>query len=194
MSQNTALNPLIKNTTKALATDSAASAFQYTTSGVYTGAYLTGCGGPTLMNAQNAIITFCGTGADNATFDVRLWARIGIEGSDGQGDPAYFLQYIGVASCILSSMTGVAGSTYLPTTVRIVDTITWTPATTATTPAGNYTDLCTALGTTTGTVSNGSNTPASLILPLAAECNGIMLDFDMTGATGGNAFIQANVV
>lgn len=193
MPQDTNLNPLIKSASKALATNSTATAFQYTTSGVYIGDYLTGCGGPVLQNAQNAMVTFCGVGADNTTFSVRLWARIGLSNSDGANDPAYFLQYIGLAACTLSAMTGVAGSTVLPATERVVDTITWTPASTATTPAGNYTDLCTALGATTGTVSNGSDTPATLILPLAAECQGIVCDFDMTGATSGNAFIQPNV-
>jgi len=194
MPQDTTLNPLIKPSTKVSATDSTETSFLYSTAGPYTAAYTTvTVGVVTAHNAQVAVISFVGTGADNSTFSCQIWTRVPIASATGALDKAFWLQPVGLATCTLSTLTGDALSSALPSTYRIADTITWVPATTATTPAGNYTDLCTALGATTGTVSNGSNTPATLILPLCGECSELVFDFDMGTATAANAFCQLNI-
>lgn len=194
MPQDTTLNPLIKPSTKVSATDSTEADFLYSAAGVYTAAYTSvTVGEVTAHNAQVAVVSFVGTGANNSTFECQIWARVPVASATGALDKAFFLQPVGLATCTLSTATGDALSTALPATYRIADTITWVPATTATSPAGNYTDLCTALGTTTGTVSNGSNTPASLILPLSAECSELVFDFKMGTATAANAFCQLNI-
>lgn len=196
MPQDTSLNPLIKPSTKVLAVDSTeADSYLYTGAGVYTAAYTTqNVGTVVAHNAQVAVITFVGTGADNSTLTCQIWTRVPVaDAVTGALDKAFFLQPVGLATCTLSTATGDALSSALPATYRIADTITWVPATTATSPSGNYTDLCTALGATTGTVSNGSNTPATLILPLCGECSELVFDFKILTATAANAFCQLNI-
>lgn len=193
MAQDTTLNPLIKPTVKVSATDSTEADFGYSSAGVYTAAYSVSVGSVVAQNAQVAVIEFVGTGADNATFECQIWTRVPVASATGAIDKAFFLQPAGLAACTLSTMTGDSASSALPATYRIVDTITWTPATTGTTPAGNFTDLCTAFGAGTGTSSNGANTPATLILPLVGECTELVFDFKLGTATAANAFCQLNV-
>lgn len=194
MPQDTTLNPLIKPSTKVSVEDSTEADFLYSQAGVYTSAYTTvTVGSVTAQNAQVAIIGFVGTGADNATFECQIWTRVPIADATGALDKAFYLQPVGLAACTLSTMNGDTLSSALPSTYRIVDTITWVPASTATAPAGNFTDLCTAFGAGTGTASNGANTPATLILPLSGECGELVFDFKMGTATAANAFCQVNV-
>jgi len=195
MPQDTTLNPLMKPSTKVLETNSNEADFLYSTPGVYTEAYETvPVGKAVTMNATTGAIVFVGVGADNATFSVQLLAKVPVANAGGALDQAYILQGIGLAECTLSTAAASTATTAFPTGTKIVDTIVWTPCTTATTLVGNYTDLCTALGSTTGTVSNGSNTPATLILPLIGECSEIYFDFNMGTATSANAFFQPNII
>ena len=197
MPQDPSTNPIIKSATRVLDTDSENTAFAYTASGIYSGAYLTGVSGVAVQNGQTAVITFYGKGADNDTFSCQIWSRsgIGIKAAGGD-DGAYMLQYVGLATVTLSTITGIAGSSVITTAYRIADTITWTPATTATTPSGNFTDLAGALGTLTGTASSpANNTPATLILPILGEGQELVFDFDLTGtSTAANALCQVNVI
>jgi len=192
--QNTSTNPLIKPSTKVMETDSTAADYTYTFSGVFPSSYTTAnLGSISVQNAQNAVITFVGTGSDNETYTCAIWAKVPIAGATSLLDPSYFLQAVGVATCTLSTYSISSGTTAFPTTYRVVDTIAWVPATTATTPAGNYTDLCTAFSVGTGTASNGANTPATLILPIAGECESLVFDFKLGTADSMNAFVQPNV-
>lgn len=192
--QDTSTNPLIKPSIKVMATDSTAADYTFTFPGVFNTSYTSAnLGSVVVANAQNAVITFVGTGADNATFTCTIWAKVPIAGATALLDSSYFLQSVGVATCILSTMTIATGTTAFPTTYRVVDTIVWVPSTNATTPVGNYTDLCAAFGVGTGTVNNGGNTPATLILPVAGECESFVFDFKLGTATAMNAFAQPNV-
>jgi len=196
MSQDPTTNPIIKSAIRVANIDAKESAYGYSASGIYSGAYLSDAGGVVVQNGQAAVITFYGIGADNDTFTCQIWGRSQIGTKDNPGDDAaYWLQYVGLASLTLSTMTGNAGSDTIGTGYRIVDTITWVPATTGTTPSGNFTDLATALGALTGTASSpANNTPATLILPLIGECSEIYFDFNMGTATSANAFFQPNII
>ena len=195
MPQDTTLNPLMKPSTKVLEDNSTEPDFLYSAPGVYTAAYETvPVGKAVTMNATTGSITFVGVGADNSTFSVQLLGKVPVAGADGSLDQAYILQGIGLATCTLSTATASTTTTAFPSGTKIVDTIVWTPCTTATSLPGNYSDLCTALGVTTGTVTNGTNTPATLTLPLLGECGEIYFDFKMGTATSANAFFQPNIV
>jgi len=192
--QDTSTNPLIKPSTKVCATDSTAADYTYTFSGVFPSSYTTAnLGSISVQNAQNAVITFVGTGADNATFTCTIWAKVPIAGATSLLDPSYFLQAVGVATCTLSTYVISSGTAAFPVTYRLVDTIVWVPASLGSSPIGNYSDMCAAFGLGTGTVSNGSNTPATLILPIAGECESLVFDFKLGTATAMNAFVQPNV-
>lgn len=199
MSQDTVITPIVKTGTKVLDTDSAAAAFNYSASGVYSGA-MTNCGSVTVCNAQVAVVTFFGVGADGDTFTCQIWGRVDTSSNGGNiGDPVtpYLLQYIGLATCTLSTMVGLTGSTTIPVGSRLVDTIGWAPATSSSTPSGNYSDMCTALGIPSagGASSPANNTPATLILPILGEAVTLVFDFKKAGTTTGmNAIAQVNPV
>jgi hypothetical protein len=106
-----------------------------------------------------------GAGADNTTFDLRIWAYRDLENSF---QPILLAQ----VSCTLCATTGTSGGN-LGTGNRYVDTITIT--------AGNANVGLEA-------VSPTSDLPAHVIL--VTKGGGVLwFDFDMTGATSGNASI-----
>lgn len=150
--------------------------------------------------AQGVQVWFCGTGADNSTFDYRIWLLDGgvrdlptIGSTQGtsviQSD--YQWSYWGGGSCTLSTAVGVA-SGLVTASERYADTITFTLSTTATTPSGPGTVLETAYASPgTAAYSPADNTPGMLVIPRLGWPSGIVIDFDMTGATSAFALIAA---
>lgn len=197
MSQDPSTNPIIKSAIQVQDTDSSAADFAYTSSGIYSGTYYSGNSSVVVQNGQAAVITFYGKGVDNDVFTCRIWSRasIGTKAAGGD-DAAYMLQYVGLATVTLSSMTGLSTSSVITASHLIADTITWVPATIGTTPSGNFTDVATALGTLTGTASSpANNTPATLILPILGEAQELVFDFNAAGTvTAMNAICQVNVI
>lgn len=195
MAQDTSLNPLMKPAVKFSNLDSTAAAYTLTTGGVYSSSTLSSLPALETFNAQTATLGFVGTGLDNGAYTIQIWSAVPVVDATGVGDTHYYVQSVGVATCALSTSVASTGTTIFPATYRCVDTIAWTPAGTGTTPAGNYTDLCTALGAGTGTFSNFTNLPATLVLPLAGQCGRLLFDFKLgANTTSMNGFGQANVV
>lgn len=108
-----------------------------------------------------------GVGADNTTFDVRVlaWTE-----DLGFWLPTIIAQF----SCTLSAFVGVAGAT-VDETHRFADTLS--------TPATN-------LGPECVTFSPQNDTPGWYLIH-AAGAQLIEVQFDMTGATSGNALVNA---
>ena len=140
---------------------------------------------------------FGGVGADNATANYRVWlVSLGMP-SISSIQNADFTTAIDVdvvpyitdtSTATLSTAVGVTGDggLYL-SSERIVDTLTATLASTATTPDGIGSDMETAyqLGLATG-YNPAANVPAKLLIPYAANAFGFAVEFDMTGATSMN--------
>ncbi len=133
--------------------------------------------------ADYAMVGFFGAGADNTTFDARLWGwdRIG-------SDPATTLwmpRILASFTCTLCATVGVAGAKIINTD-RLVDTLVvnaigpqpFLPGVNGT-PAAEY------LGTVR-VFSPANEFWAWALVPLMG-CEKLQFDFDMTGATNGNA-------
>lgn len=132
------------------------------------------------------LVYFFGAGADNDTFDVRLWGwdRIG----SVQGTMLWTPSPIASFTCTLSQAVGIAAADIINTD-RFVDTIVvnaiapqpFIPNVNAT-PAAEY----------FGTIkinSPANNFRGFAIVPLLGY-EKIQFDFDMTGATNGNALFR----
>jgi len=161
--------------------------YQISASTVSAGTFPTGVGVVAVSNATNAKILFAGTGADNSTYSVRLYAKVGIEQSSENTDVAYTLALMGTADITLSTLTGPTASTLLAG-IRIADTVVWTPA-------DPFSTIALANGADTGTAySPANNTPAYLILPYLGGAFEVVTDYDMGTATGGITMLQPETV
>lgn len=141
---------------------------------------------PTGM-AVAASIRFVGTGADNATGDCRVYL--------GEADVARGLvlpTYRGVAGITLGATQVSLTPNESPTavTARFADTLTWTPATTSTTPKGSSVELLAhfASDITDQFYSPADNTAAQLLIGLYGR-RLLMLDFDRNSATALGAVV-----
>lgn len=130
--------------------------------------------------------SFFGAGADDTTFDARIvgWDRIGT-------DPAFTLwvpRILASLSIILSTQVGIVGCKVINTD-RFADQIV-VHATVA--PQSTFTDVVSAAAASRGTVeifSPANNVIAWAKIPLNG-CEKVQFDFDMTGATNGNAVFR----
>ena len=130
-------------------------------------------------------LSFFGAGADDTTFDARIvgWDSIGT-------DPQLTLwvpRIIASFSCTLSTQIGIA-SAKLINTDRFADTLTMN----TTAPQAKFTDTDSVGAATRGTIpifSPANNVIAWAVVPLFGF-NKIQFDFDMTGATNGNAVFR----
>jgi hypothetical protein len=132
------------------------------------------------------LVSFFGAGSDNNTFDSRIigWDRIG----SSPNNVLWVPRILASLSCTVSAMVGVAGQQVVDTD-RFVDTIVvnsvapqpFYPGVDGT-PAAFY----------RGTIkvfSPANDLMAWALVPLYG-CEKIQFDFDMTGATNGNALFR----
>lgn len=133
-------------------------------------------GGGGASSKNRAMIIPFGTGADNTTFDMRVYGWYPVMGNT-TFDPNTVLWYpmlLGEFNVTLSAQVGVAGKV-LVAADRLADTIAI-----ASTSANQ--------GVSVDVVSDANDTGAHLIIDLKGawklECT-----FDMTGATDGNALV-----
>jgi len=196
MSTNSNALPVVKFSTAVFSTPATAAAYGYSSSGIYSGALLGGAAQIVISNGQVGVIHAAGAGSNNGVFTTQVFVRTDLEDSTGKGDIAYWLEYAGLMTWTLSTMTGVTSSNVLGTGLLVADTLVWAPATTGTTPSGNYTDLCTSLGVTTGQQSSpANNTPASLILASLGEGTTLVLDPKLgASCTSMQLYTQANLL
>jgi hypothetical protein len=134
------------------------------------------------------LVSFFGAGSDNNTFDVRLWGW----DSCGSVVKLWLSRPLASFTCTLSATVGVATANVINTD-RIVDTITVN----AVAPQMFYPDVGlnaadAAAAVYRGTVriySPATEFMAYAIVPLNG-CEKLQFDFDMTGATNGNALLR----
>jgi hypothetical protein len=135
---------------------------------------------------DTVLVGFFGAGADNATFDARLWGwdRIG-------SDPATTLwvpRILASFTCTLSTMVGIAGAKIINTD-RFADTLVvnavapqpFFPGVNAT-PAAEF-------GGSIKVFSPANNFMAWAEVPLMG-CEKLQFDFDSTGSTDSNAVFR----
>jgi hypothetical protein len=140
---------------------------------------LTPGNGASLGSTQSnrALIIPFGAGADDTTFDMRVYGWFSVKGRTG-GDNAskrlWIPVLLGEFNCTLSTQVGVANS-WLATTDRLCDTIAI-----ASTSANQ--------GVSIDVVSDANNTGAHLVIDLKAAQK-LEVTFDMTGATNANALV-----
>jgi hypothetical protein len=134
-----------------------------------------------------ARIRFFGTGADNATFDFRIWAWTPCQGNPNLG----YATLLASGSVTLSTLLG-SSQTLCPigAAERIADTLTLALSSGASTPKGPWAAIYLALGAVAGVHSPGDNTAALAILPELGSVQGIFFDFQLGTATGANAAVE----
>jgi len=147
-----------------------------------------------------------GTGADNSTFNYRMWLVVGHFASGTAQEFPKLSQLLDIellcfvadtSTVTLSAAFGVgaAGSTdsQILTTERIGDGLTCTLATDATSPKGPATAFQNAytLGDVTA-YSPADDTPSRLIVPDFGCALGVIPEMDLTGATGANWMFKLN--
>jgi len=131
-----------------------------------------------LMGHRGARLSFFGTGADNSTFDYKVWlVRRSVKGS---AFTAVELVLLGNGTATLSASVGVDGDV-VDDSERMADTLTWSKV--------SATTIENALGDASDVRSPADNTPAELIINCGGAA-GIIVEFNMTGATSGNCLIE----
>lgn len=178
-----------------LTTNSTTSAF------VYAGGQVLAAPPANVIPLSEDLVTqfiFFGAGADNATFSVRIFGLLRCETASGDLDEdTYILIYLGTAACTLSTVVGDSSGEALTSTDRVVDTITWTKASEATSPKGPTTDIEASFSEgTSAEYSPADNTPAILYVPALGRITGLVMDYAVNGgsATSMNCLYGTNKI
>lgn len=168
--------------------DSAQAAFSLT-SGLVAASSLVGALQPIPLQAgQGFKLMFGGAGADNDTASYKIWAVTPTYGVDNnfinRNITGYHIGVFGYGAIALSTaktMGNVAGAAAL----RIADTVTFTLATSATTPIGIGGIIEAAYGSPgTQIISPADNiNPGLVIVPHMGWVNAMVLEFDLTGTS-----------
>jgi hypothetical protein len=137
-------------------------------------------------------LTMFGDGNDNQTFDYRVFVGFIENPSDPVEAQVVSVLYLGGGSATLSAAVGISGSTLLSATERVADTLTWTLGASTTTPKGigETIEATRGQGRASAAWSPADNSEAFVDLPELGGAAYLILDFDMTGATGGNALVE----
>ena len=145
-----------------------------------------------VANDRGVVIGFSGEGADNATFDYRIWSMVECQNPDDIGKPTgYMLSYLGGGTATLGTATGSGSTGPVRSGERIADTVTFTVSSGSTTPKGPGQSMIDSLGEgSPSAYSPADNTPAMLIMPSLGRARLLIVEFDLTGATRANAFVQ----
>lgn len=150
-----------------------------------------------LIEHRGARFVFFGTNAQNLTFNYRLWVAEMVlprtaDELRPQLEDAEAIKLSSWGSGTVTLGTLEPASDNLPSGNLIADTLTFTLSTDATTPKG--------IGTARGLAyqlgdpqvySPADNTVAELIVPdFGSGIAGVLVEFDLTGATGANCLIE----
>lgn len=141
-----------------------------------------------LNRCLTAEVMFVGVGADGTTFDYRIWGiRRMMTAAGVQDDNTHLVFPIGSGGCTLGTLVGAAGGTgVVATTERVADGVTWTSsAITLIAEAA----LIEGAGTEYDSTSNDIG---MVFIPNLMRVSGLIVDFDMTGATSANALIATD--
>ena len=136
-------------------------------------------------------LTFFGEGADNSTFDARVWG-VKVGRSAGVAGPAdYELGLLFSATLTLGTAVGASVNAPVTPSEKLADTCVLTLASGATTPAGPGTLAQTVWSIAAVTAySPADNTFARIAMRDLGQLFGLVIDFDLTGATAANCLIE----
>jgi hypothetical protein len=144
-------------------------------------------------------VVFFGEGADNDTFNYRVWAVFPRTASTAPLNTFTQSNVTSVATVCFGTGSGtlstlVGEGDLVPADERYADTLTFVPTDGTTTPTGVGDVFSTAynLGTPTA-YSPANNSPAMLAIPDVSNIWGLVFEFDVTGATSVNALIELTV-
>lgn len=141
-----------------------------------------------------------GSGSDNTTFDYKIWLLYcGLDPSLLPAKTAWtdgYLALLGSGTATLSTVVGASGS-LVAATERYADTLTFNLATasgagTVASPLGEGETLINAYGSVAPQVYSpaGNLHPARLILPHLCGADALVIECDLTGATGHNFLVN----
>lgn len=112
--------------------------------------------------------------------------------TDGTGTADYELHLLGYGTFTSGTVAGVAAAAVIGTAEYWADTITWTLATSGTSPVGIGASVVSAYSAATPLVwSPGSNVPGRLFVPDCGGALGVLLDFDPGNTIVANAYLEA---
>lgn len=133
---------------------------------------------------RSVIIYPFGVGADNTTFDFKVWAVYRSYGNTNGDVLDYEKRLICTVSATLGSTAGVALTG--PTSAnKLVDTLS------APTVSAWATKMVAAFGGVAPSVHSAADqSQAALFIPELGNASDIIVEFDMTGATSGNCLIE----
>ena len=137
-------------------------------------------------------LTMFGAGSDNQTFDYRVFVGFIENPDDPVEAQVVSVFYLGGGSATLSAAVGVSGSSLLATSERVADTLTWTLGSSSTTPKGigETIEASRGQGRASAAWSPANDSEAFVDIPELGGAAYLILDFDMTGATSGNALVE----
>ena len=138
---------------------------------------------------RGLILTPFGTGADNATFELKVWrVRRGLGADNRVTD--WELSLFGFATCTLGTAVGVAGGVVVAAE-KFCDTVVWATAPGARPYLGAGSALETAFGPgPAGADSPANHTAGRILIPDLFDAWGVLIEFDLTGATAANCLIE----
>lgn len=135
-----------------------------------------------MLGAQGFLAMFLGGGADNDTVNYRVYLVHKTYGTDGQCTGSV-RELFGSGTATFGSGSTIGGAA-AAAGLRVADTLTWTRAAAADTPAGIGTVLETAYGSVgTAAYSPADNTAAMLVCPQTGWADGLIIELDPTGTT-----------
>lgn len=145
-----------------------------------------------LGQALGAEFTFFGTGNADTTFDVRCWAIKGGRLRDSENFLDYERSLLWYATCTLGTGVGAAASgAPILSSETLCDTVVMTVASGSSSAKGPGAAVQGAWSAADfQSFSPADNTFGRVICRDLGQCLGIELDFDMTGATSGNALVE----
>lgn len=138
-------------------------------------------------------IIFAGIG-NNTDFKFRLWFAYRMLEDDRTINNELLLQFAGDGQATVGNTGAPAGGSGLVGTLKLCDTLTFTPSTAATTPKGPFTPFETGLAEGTNQVYSPTNDEcAVLLIPSVGRATGLVIDFDCDAGSaataGANAYI-----
>jgi hypothetical protein len=144
-------------------------------------------------------VVFFGAGADNSTFNYRVWAVFPRTASTAPLNTFTQSNITSVATVCFGTGTGtlstlVGEGDLVPTDERYADELTFVVTDGTTTPTGIGDVFSSAYNLGTPAAYNpANNSPAMLIIPDISNAYGLVFEFDVTGATSVNALIELTV-
>lgn len=182
---------IVENLTLALATNSTLASFAITSPTMSTAAIPAGVASINIGGALAAVLMFVGEGSATNTFNYRVSVRSAVYAADGTATGLYTVRCLGYGVATLGSTAVTIGGVAM----KVVDTLTFTPANTGTTMKGSLSAFAGARGEDTGTVySPADGTPAELQLAAICKSGDLLVDFDMVTATSANAAFELSAV